>query len=93
MGTGKYGEESDNRIVFPKKPYLVVIHAGNFGGLMIIQRNCPNYVTLMAAGFYGGTITWTGNTMSWQVGINNAEAQFNGKGTTYYVLALLASNE
>ena len=92
VGTGKYGKESDTSITFPKKPYLVIIQAGNFGGLMISLGDCTQYITLVSSSHYGGTITWTGSTMSWLVNVSDATAQFNVKDVTYYVLALLNSN-
>lgn len=76
-------------LTFPHKPMIVIIMDGNLTWICGIQgAECMN---LRYAQTSGGRlpVTWSGNTLSWDVYNENAYTSGNIPGQTYLVAALL----
>ena len=86
VGTGQFGPERPNRLTFPHKPVLVMIHFEPGYVFSLFQGN-PKAMLLGYNSTYHNTVTWSGNSVTWSAG--SAFGQMNEKDTTYYVVALM----
>ena len=92
VGTGTFGESAPNRLTFPHKPVFVHV-AGNRAQCFSAVWNNPYAPDVHASGSsLVLNLTWSGNTLSWYM-TNGAGRQFNEKGVTYYVCAVLELEE
>ena len=94
-GTGTYGAQHRNTLTFPFEPKLVIVQSAysaatdgtssstNNKAMMVLVRPVASYV--FVNGDFSSSITWSGNTVSWQ-GVNES-FQLNQSGTPYVYVA------
>ena len=96
VGNGMTGYNENNRITFPKLPYVVIIQAIQ-GECTMFLRGCTSYKTFaFPSATYQCDLRWEGNTLSWAYtggGSNATHPQFNRDNVTYLVLAFLPADE
>lgn len=80
------GSTTAKSVTFPAKPVVVMISDAYGICRTLFWQGMPSSPYLHSS-YDGMTLTWNGNTVSWQQ--SNAENMFNRSGITYYLAALL----
>lgn len=89
-GTGTYGSSNKTTVTFDATPLIVFV--GGFRGSYMCLFPGHTYAKLVfASAEYDNRVSWNGNSVSWYSS-QSAGNQFNASETTYYVIALFASN-
>ena len=88
VGTGSYGVNNKNTLIFDARPNFVVI-GGEY--TIFALRPMADGATLRSSGLnqtYGAKLSWSGNSISWYAE-SFAALQCNSADVTYHYMALL----
>lgn len=87
VGTGTYGADNPNSLTFGFTPAVVLLAAANvtYGVPTVLLRSMPALPG--PSGSMTINLTWDGDSLSWYA-VNNANAQGNQEGATYYYVAI-----
>ena len=92
VGQGRFGSSQRSSLTFPSKPYVVVIYDSD-DRILLHFRDYGQCLSLDDHDLMYGTTSWQENGVRWHLSSGPNANQMDVAGKTYYVLALLATDE